>query len=301
MKFKNPVSVVSPIKGEHATNKDYVDGKMVTKTWAEYQALSEAEKNNGTLYDIPDMPTGGTDDFLRESDITTVLDSTSTNKQIPSAKTLYDEFLKGRVVFRDLPLGADIFAWADGLPDENISQVYFCRVYDGVNAPPNMVDGFIMARKMWDKKWMGLTWYDIRSTQTFECRKLDGVWGEWQRICTTSVPDVPVTQITGFIDTNITPISETCCYSVSNGWCFLYLEININAEKQYSWDTILDNSYKLPIPKTNTHTTKMVLASRSGEILIVAPQWGTLCMFGDAKPSHYFGSISYPVDEDLRP
>lgn len=61
MKFKNPVSVVSPFLGEHATNKDYVDGKMVTKTWIEYQALSEEEQNNGTLYNIPDMPlnTGG--------------------------------------------------------------------------------------------------------------------------------------------------------------------------------------------------------------------------------------------------
>lgn len=61
MKFKNPVSVVSPVDGEHATNKDYVDNKMVTKTWVEYQALSEAEKNNGTVYYIPDMPvsTGG--------------------------------------------------------------------------------------------------------------------------------------------------------------------------------------------------------------------------------------------------
>ena len=61
MKFKNPVSVVSPTEGEHATNKDYVDNKQVTISWVEYQALSESEKNNGTVYYIPDMPvsTGG--------------------------------------------------------------------------------------------------------------------------------------------------------------------------------------------------------------------------------------------------
>lgn len=56
MKFKNPVSVVSPVDGEHAANKDYVDAKQVTISWAEYQALSESEKNNGTVYYIPDMP-----------------------------------------------------------------------------------------------------------------------------------------------------------------------------------------------------------------------------------------------------
>lgn len=282
--------------------KEELDEKEVVKeiTWAEYQALSEEEKNNGTRYDIPDMPTGGTDDFLRESDITTVLDSASTNKQVVGAKALYEEFLKGRVIFRDLPQGTDILAWADGLPDENISQVYFCRAYNGVNLPPNMVDGFIMARRITNEKWIGLTWYDIRSTQTFECRKLNDVWGEWK--CTnSSVPDVPVTQITSFLDTNMTPTGNACCYSVSNGWCFLTLEIAVNAEKQYSWDTIIDTSYKIPTPKATSPTTKMILSSRIGEILIVAPQWGTLCMFGDAKSSQYFGSISYPVADDWRP
>ena len=59
MKFKNPVSVVSPVDGEHATNKDYVDNKQKTINWDDYQTLSESEKRNGTLYDIPDMPTTG--------------------------------------------------------------------------------------------------------------------------------------------------------------------------------------------------------------------------------------------------
>lgn len=56
MEFRNPVSVVTPVDGVHATNKDYVDGKIKTITWAEYELLTEEEKNNGTLYDIPDMP-----------------------------------------------------------------------------------------------------------------------------------------------------------------------------------------------------------------------------------------------------
>ena len=56
MIFKNPVSVVSPVNGEHATNKEYVDSKQVTISWADYQALSEEKQKNGTLYNIPDMP-----------------------------------------------------------------------------------------------------------------------------------------------------------------------------------------------------------------------------------------------------
>ena len=57
MKFKNQVSVVSPVNGEHATNKEYVDSKQKTISWADYQALSDEEQKNGTLYNIPDMPT----------------------------------------------------------------------------------------------------------------------------------------------------------------------------------------------------------------------------------------------------
>ena len=129
----------------------------------------------------------------------------------------------------------------------------------------------------------------------------DNTFGGWNKVCTTSVPDVPLTQIKGFKDTNIIPVGSSCCYSVSNGWCFLSLEIVVNAEKQYSWDTILDNSYKIPIPKTKSYNTKMVLTSGDGEILVASPQGGTLCMVGGAKLTRYYGSISYPVADDWRP
>ena len=80
--IKSNVSLeATPTSDTHIVNKSYVDSKQKTISWAEYQALSEEEKKNGTLYNIPDMPTGGTDDFLMESDIATVLDSTATNKQ----------------------------------------------------------------------------------------------------------------------------------------------------------------------------------------------------------------------------
>ena len=58
MKIRNNIDLMAtPTKGSHVANVDYVDGKMKTITWAEYEALTEEEKNNGTLYDIPDMPT----------------------------------------------------------------------------------------------------------------------------------------------------------------------------------------------------------------------------------------------------
>ena len=66
MKFKNPISVVAPVDGVHATNKDYVDNKQVTISWTEYQALSEEEKCNGTVYYIPDMPVSASGEAIGE-------------------------------------------------------------------------------------------------------------------------------------------------------------------------------------------------------------------------------------------
>lgn len=46
----------TPRDPDDITNKEYVDGKQVEISWAEYQALSEDEKMNGTIYFVPDMP-----------------------------------------------------------------------------------------------------------------------------------------------------------------------------------------------------------------------------------------------------
>lgn len=55
--IKSNVSLeATPSSDTHIVNKSYVDSKQKTISWVEYQALSEAEKNNGTVYYIPDMP-----------------------------------------------------------------------------------------------------------------------------------------------------------------------------------------------------------------------------------------------------
>ena len=46
----------NPSENDDAVNKEYVDSKEKTISWNDYQALSEEEKNNGTTYFIPDMP-----------------------------------------------------------------------------------------------------------------------------------------------------------------------------------------------------------------------------------------------------
>lgn len=46
----------SPTDPKHIVNKEYVDGNHVEISWADYQSLPDEEKNNGTIYFVPDMP-----------------------------------------------------------------------------------------------------------------------------------------------------------------------------------------------------------------------------------------------------
>lgn len=94
MKIRNNIELMAtPTKGSHVANVDYVDGKQKTISWAEYQALTEDEKNDGTLYDIPDMPTAaGQDDVLRTSDVVTELNDTVTDDQVVGAEALFNMF-----------------------------------------------------------------------------------------------------------------------------------------------------------------------------------------------------------------
>ena len=179
-------SIVSAVD-ENSTNEVVVGGKLLydgLEAKIDKANIVTAVDENSTDDKVPSgkLLYNKLEEKVDKANIVTTIDSTSTDEQIPSAKAIYDEFIEGRIIFRDLPYGTDILAWVDSLPDENFSQVYFCRANECVNKPPNVTDGFIMVRRIPNEKWIGLTWYDIRSTQTFECRKLNDVWGEWSTI-----------------------------------------------------------------------------------------------------------------------
>ena len=251
---------------------------------------------NGVIY-----PCGTFLDMLTKNDIATVVNENSTNEQVAGAKAVND------IIYTNTPVTIMTGGTADGfrsaLDNYSVNMPngthYNARIIANVaitelgnTGGVYYVDGYKTNNNY---EYQTITRYDDNGIAMYTRSKCKGMWNKWQRVCTTSVPDVPVTQITSFSDANMAPISNTCCYSVSNGWCFITLEIAINTEKRYDWESILGGSYKIPIPKTTANNTKMVLVSLTGETLVISPQRGTLHMFGDAKSSHYFGSISYPV------
>ena len=242
---------------------------------------------------------------LTNEDIATIYSANVTDSQVFSAKAIYNEFKKGfnGTANQGLTIPENDM---DNLIEAGVNEVvldttditHFPPVKKGITRFRVKVE--ILATNNAYQQQVEFQ-AGVAGRGTWIRFYADNTWSAWEKVCATQVPDVPVTQITSFSDADITAIAGTCNYCVEDGWCHLVLEIEIGTEKIYGWDAILDNTYKIPIPKSISGSTKMILTSIGGEILIVAPQGGSLFMRGDSKVTQYFGSISYPVAEDWRP
>ena len=138
---------------------------------------------------------------------------------------------------------------------------------------------------------------DSNSNSIYVCtyRTTSSTWTKWEKVCTTTVADVPFTPIT-FKDSNIVNLGNSG-YCVNNGWCHLVLEIQFNADMTFAWNGI--TNCNIPTPKTTQRTTKMILNSTTVPVKsIVCALQGELVLFGSASNTEqYFGSVSYPVAE----
>ena len=86
------VQVDLNLNGNSITNvgnmytRDEVDKKVVELTKDEYDALSEEEKNSGSIYFVPDA-----ESLSNDTKIITELNELVTDQQVPSAKAVYNE------------------------------------------------------------------------------------------------------------------------------------------------------------------------------------------------------------------
>ena len=246
------------------------------------------------------------DEVVKKTDISTTIDSTSTNDKVASAKAVNDKFdtLSNRIqpnsvifqkdntsystlseliqnheFFKSSTAEEFIFG-AEGFDDLPVTNWGFSiRLYTGGG------NKHIIAYKM-------------LSSDLFYTRSMnyDGTWiSEWKKLCITSVADVPVTNIAPS-DTTIFPNfkdNPNCNYCVRNGICYVVI-----------WGS--------RITSTGTITTDVVLpkcANSCGGTFLTGN--------GDATPHAYvyvssnsklcfdvkdanielYGNFSYPVAE----
>lgn len=129
-------------------------------------------------------------------------------------------------------------------------------------------------------------------------------WTSWQRVCTTTVEDVPITYINTFEnETYVKPAaSNVCSYYVSNGNCIISIE-SVCLSTSTTFTQIISG---LPKPKTTLYANaidRMVSANSGARGLFQLTRNGDLnitCDYGDTSvvaTRYFYVSFSYLVAE----
>ena len=146
----------------------------------------------------------------------------------------------------------------------------------------------------------GLCDVECRTTFPLTLKRVlnsDGVVGDWQKVCTTTVEDVPITYISPADTTTFVNFKNNalCNYRVINGICYVNLEgISI----AYSGQALRTGVY---LPK-NAYYQGGTFLTGAGDAtphayVFVLKDNGELCF--DVKDTNtlLYGSFSYPVAE----
>ena len=118
----------------------------------------------------------------------------------------------------------------------------------------------------------------------------------WQRVCTTKVADVPVTDVE-FTDSNVSKTGEfeVCKYYVKNGYAYVTLNaltFNSNYTSGSPFATLPKPVFRFSISLTNAYNT--VNLGR----LFIEPN-GEIHLYSNSIPTTELGfvSFSYPIKE----
>ena len=124
----------------------------------------------------------------------------------------------------------------------------------------------------------------------------DGTWdGGWQKVCTTSVVDVPKTEIT-FSNTSIYAPAAALYnyYEVKDGVCYVSLYVNCNNASTGPL-TVINES--LPIPKRKEYKTLSAWNNATDNIRCVVEENGRLSLRLGTSGGQYIETFSYRVKE----
>ena len=177
-------------------------------------------------------------EVVKKTDITTTINSSSTDTQVPSAKAIYNKS-KNRIT--RLKNGGDVIEYADSIGRESVTDTV--RLRDATNSPYGVNnksnDFYYTIYNMDDDKFKRIVAYDVRKNDMYMLIKLTGKWGTWQRLCATSVADVPITNITPTLPSTVkTGNTKVIRYSIKNGWANITIVLNLVASPKFGWTSI---------------------------------------------------------------
>ena len=231
------------------------------------------------------------DEVVKKTDIATTIDSTSTDDTVPTNKAVYNSLIN-KV---DNPITVST-------ADEVNS---FDRAYQSFIIEPPVAEA-VGLPKAPDSTWFCINLSHFKgfkypSQIAFEYAGIErimyrtahnGVWHNWRKIPTTSVSDVPKTNILSSNSNFI--FGSHSCYSVVNGICY----VSIWEFKGLTVSRDVAVATGMPKPKQITGTS-IINANGSGDnvAFIYVDNSNTLCVNTFITNVYGYGSFSYPVAE----
>lgn len=274
---------------------------IVSLTKAEYDALTT--KDPETYYII-------TDDE-QSVVVSNVIDSASTNDEIPSAKAVFDALKNDKTIGIDYTYENSnslninltkaglykIFSPTEGVPEGN-PQDYTLLNIPWRDSSTKMKFGYQMLfTPRCAYYWVRTVWNYDPSTYTYTEGDYS-VFRKWQKVCTTSVADVPKTVISSFNDeTNYKVPSSTSrsYYVVKNGLCTLSIDIDA-----VSSTNAPINVYQVPKPIGNVFRNVGAYRQTSTTtkpLYIDVTPTGQLNLWDGTDGENYMDTFTYPVAE----
>ena len=230
--------------------------------------------------------------YVKKTDITTNIDNTVTDEQIASARAILRSKIAIRMDESVNPENYEVGAWFaeghDSIPlstsyGHPCSEWHIGYVVTGYVTNEGTGYKIILAIAM-----SGNCYIKVQGWNT---------WTKWQKVCSTSVADVPLTKVTStVIASNVT--NGELRYFVKDGKCYIELDtINIAT----IGNAISISSFNFPIPYLNRSCGYKTIQSVKGNksLLISVDSNGNLKYWANEYhiDGTYFGSFSYPVAE----
>ena len=146
-------------------------------------------------------------EVVKKTDITTTIDSTSTDDTVPTSKAVETRILK-REIIKNVDLNTFV--------DEG-------KYYIASGCTNSPIDGGYLNIMRYNDDFVCqiCARYHVSTSKNMYIRtKVSGTWKEWRSVCVTSVEDVPATQV----NYNVSDIkSGKITYEVINGVCYVYI------------------------------------------------------------------------------
>ena len=232
------------------------------------------------------------DGVVKKTDITTTVDSTSTDDTVPSAKSVYTNVLS---LLRNQNM-------TEEQVNSNMDTFYIATISSDVGK----AIGLPISDKIYSKiiniphgtYSIQLAWDIGKYNNIFMLRKCNGgVWGTWQKVCTTKVADVPVTNITTNLVSTKVALDNSDSYAtyyVKSGTCYVTIW-SLRLIEACSVETIFNG-----LPKSTIGVTcPLCNGVESFAQVFMSPNSGVIAFNANASLVNKSGycSFSYPVAE----